>query len=218
MRWRRIVSGTTLRIPILPTNIASNPIRLSLLLLGMLFSADAAYADARADVQRAFGQVLAAGGFRGYAQGRMFGPAAPVVSGEIDVVLPDRIAASTDNLEFIAIGDRAWISTLGVWAAVDRSLVPVTAFDVAAMRKSVDSIRDVVLEGTAKTQQCDAHVYRFRANGNLPGAPANGDLRAWICDANGRPARLDATDARTRERVVFDFDWTRHPVVRAPDR
>lgn len=175
-------------------------------------------ADARADVQHALDQVLAAGGFRGYAQGRVFGPEMPSMAGEIDVILPDRIHASTDSLEFITIGDRAWISTLGVWAAVDRSLVPVTAFDVGAMRKAIASIHDAIFEGTAKTQQCPARVYRFRANGNLPGASANGDLRAWICDVSGRPARIEAIDGRTRERVTFDFDWARRPDVRPPAR
>ena len=179
---------------------------------------DSRSTEPRSDVQRAFEQILAAGGFRGYAQGRVFGAGLPAMAGDVDVVLPDRIHASTDDIEFIAIGDQAWISTLGVWAAVDRSLVPVTAFDVAAMRKAIASIRDATIEGTAKTQQCAAHVYRFRANGSLPGAAANGDLRAWICDTNGKPARLEATDARTHERVIFDFDWSHRPDVRPPRR
>lgn len=175
------------------------------------------HADPRAEVQGAFEQVLAAGGFRGYAQGQVFGSELPPMSGDVDVVLPDRIHASTDNLEFIAIGEHAWISTLGVWAAVDRSMVPVTAFDMAAMRRAIGSIRDAQLEGTAKTRQCAARVYRFHASGNLPGAPANGDLRAWICENGGKPARLEASNARTREKVVFDFDWSRRPSVRAPE-
>ena len=177
-----------------------------------------AHADPRAELQRAFDQVISTGGFRGYAQGRVFGPDLPAMAGEIDVILPDRIHANTENLEFITIGGHAWISTLGVWAAVDRSLVPATAFDIPAMRKAIASIHDAVVEGTAKTQQCAAHVYRFRANGNLPGAPANGDLRAWICDATGKPSRLEAADARTRERVIFDFDWSQRPDVRPPGR
>jgi len=190
----------------------------SLLCASAIGQADQRVVDPRAAVQHAFDQVIDAGGFRGYAQGRVFGPELPAMAGEIDVILPDRIHASTDNLEFITIGERAWISTLGVWAAVDRSFVPATAFDIPGMRKAVASIHDAVLEGTAKTQQCMAHVYRFRAKGNLPGSAANGDLRTWICDTSGKPSRLEAVDARTRERVIFDFDWTRRPDVRAPGR
>lgn len=92
-----------------------------------------AHADPRADVQRAFEQVLAAGGFRAYAQGHLFGPQLPAMSGDVDVVFPDRIHARTDAMEFIALPDRAWIRALGVWTATDRSLLPVTGFDRAAM-------------------------------------------------------------------------------------
>lgn len=189
----------------------------TVLALCLLCAAAVARADARTDVQHAFDRVIAAGGFRGYAQGRVFGADLPPMAGEVDVILPDRVHASTDRLEFIAIGGRAWISTMGIWAAVDRSFAPVTAFDVPAMRRAIASIHDTNLEGTARTAQCVAHVYRFRASGNLPGAPASGDLRAWICDATGWPARLEATDARTRERVIFDFDWTRRPDVHPPE-
>ncbi|MEP6940539.1 MAG: hypothetical protein ABI846_12315 [Rudaea sp.] len=189
----------------------------SALVIFLALAASGVHADPRDEVQRAFEQVLVAGGFRGYAQGQVFGAGLPAVSGDVDVLLPDRIHASTDNLEFIVIGERAWISTLGVWAAVDRSMVPVTAFDVAAMRKAIASIRDVALDGTAKTQQCPARVYRFHASGNLPGAPANGELKIWICDIGGKPARLEASNARTREHVVFDFDWSRRPAVRPPN-
>jgi len=187
-------------------------------LVGLLGLAAAvqAHADPRADVQRAFEQVISAGGFRGYAQGRIFGPSLPVMAGEIEVVFSDRIHASTDEMEFIAIGERAWISALGVWSTVDRSLVPVTAFDMAAMRRAIATIRDARIESSSKTTQCTAQVYRFRASGKLPGANADGDLRAWICDGSGRLARLEATDARSGERVILDLDWSRRAAVLAP--
>ena len=176
----------------------------------------AASAGSDTDVRRAFSLILDTGGFRGYAQGRVFGPQLPAMAGDVDVIFPDRIHASTDDLEFIAIGAHAWISTLGVWAAVDRSLVPVTAFDMTALRKAIASITNATLEGSAKTAGCAARVYRFRANGNLPGTAANGDLRAWICEASGKLSRVEAIDARTHERVIFDFDWSRRPDVRPP--
>jgi hypothetical protein len=188
------------------------------LLAGLLGIAVAmqAHADARGEVQRAFEQVVDAGGFRGYAQGRLFGPALPAMAGEIEVVFPDRIHASTDQMEFVAIGERAWINALGVWSAVDRSLVPVTAFDMAAMRRAIATIRDARVVSASKTSQCAAQVYRFRASGKLPGSNADGDLRAWICNGSGRLARLEATDARSGERVILDLDWSRRPGVRAP--
>ena len=184
-------------------------------LLG-LGAAMQAHADARSEVQRAFEQVVDAGGFRGYAQGRLFGPALPAMAGEIEVVFPDRIHASTDEMEFVAIGERAWINALGVWTTVDRGLVPVTTFDMAAMRRAIATIRDARVESTSKTSQCQAQVYRFRASGKLPGSNADGDLRAWICDGSGRIARIEATDARSGERVIVDFDWSRRAAVRAP--
>ena len=122
-----------------------------------------AHADARSEVQRAFEQVVDSGGFRGYAQGHVFGPVLPAMAGEIEVVFPDRIHASTDQMEFVTIGERAWLNTLGVWTAVDRSLVPVTAFDMAAMRRAIASIRDARVASASKTSQCAAQVYRFRA-------------------------------------------------------
>jgi hypothetical protein len=184
-------------------------------LLG-LGAAMQAHADACSDVQRAFERVVDAGGFRGYAQGRLFGPALPAMAGEIEVVFPDRIHASTEQMEFVAIGQRAWINALGMWSVVDRGLVPVTAFDMAAMRRAIATIRDARIESTAKTSQCQAQVYRFRASGKLPGSNADGDLRAWICDGSGRIVRVEATDARSGERVILDFDWSRRAAVSAP--
>ncbi len=175
-----------------------------------------AHADPRASVQHAFEAVLAAGGFRGYAQGQVFGPGLPSMSGEVEVVFPDRIHVRTEQLEFIALPQSAWINTFGVWTQTDRALLPVTAFDIKAMRQAIASIKDVQVEGTAKTSQCLAHVYRFRSSGRLPGSGGDGDLRTWLCDDSGRPARLEATDAHSAERVVVDFDWSRRADVRAP--
>jgi hypothetical protein len=186
-----------------------------IVLLG-LAAVTQAHADPRADVQRAFDQVMAAGGFRGYAQGRVLGPSLPAMAGEIEVVFPDRIHASTDQMEFVAIGAQAWIKAFGVWSAVDRSLVPVTAFDMAAMHRAIATIHDARIESTSQTSQCPAQIYRFRASGKLPGANADGDLRAWICDGSGRLARLEAADARSGEHVILDLDWSHRASVRAP--
>lgn len=186
-----------------------------LIFLCVLFAAPS-HADPRAIVQRAFDGVLAAGGFRGQAQGHVFGPQLPALSGDVEVVFPDRIHVRTDEVEFIALPERAWINTFGIWVPTDRELLPITAFDTAAMRQAIVSIRDVREEGMAKTSQCAAHVYRFRSSGRLPGAGAEGELRTWLCDDSGRPARLEATDARSGEHVIFDFDWSRRAQVRAP--
>jgi len=175
-----------------------------------------AHADPRTTVQRAFESVLAAGGFRGYAQGHVFGPGLPAMSGEVEVVFPDRIHVRTEQLEFIALPQSAWINTFGIWTQTDRALLPVTAFDIAAIRQAIASITDVRVDGTAKTSQCSAHVYRFRSSGRLPGAGGDGDLRAWLCDGSGRPARLEAKDIKSAERVIVDFDWSRRADVRAP--
>jgi hypothetical protein len=127
-----------------------------------------AWADARTDVQAAFQRVIAAGGFRAHAEGRVFGPDLPPVSGEIEAVFPDRIHARTDTMEFIITREGAWVSAFGVWTPADRSLLPVTAFDPASMRQAVASIRDVREEGRAGLRQCASRVYRFRASGQLP--------------------------------------------------
>jgi hypothetical protein len=190
-------------------------VKTALALLCLLAIA-AAHADPRADVQRAFDGVLAAGGFRGYAQGRVFGPGLPALSGEVDVLFPDRIHVRTDEIEFIALPERAWINAFGLWAPTDRSLLPVTAFDTAAMRQAIASISNVRIEGTAKTSHCAAHVYRFHSSGRLPGAGGEGDLRTWLCDDSGRPARLEAVDSQSAEKLVFDFDWAHRPDVSAP--
>jgi hypothetical protein len=188
------------------------------ILLACLLPMASAHADPRATVQRAFESVLAAGGFRGQAEGRVFGPGMPAMSGQVDVVFPDRIHVRSGELEFIASHDRAWLNTFGFWTPTDRGLVPVTAFDMGAMQRAIASIRDVRLEGTSATRQCAAHVYHFHSHGRLPGAGGEGDLRVWLCDGNGRLARLEATDTSSSERLVFDFDWTRRPDVRVPDQ
>ena len=176
-----------------------------------------ARADARADVEASLQTVMAAGGFRGHAQGHVFGPDLPAVSGEIDVVFPGRMHARTDTMEFIVTPGGAWLSAFGMWTPADPSLLPVTAFDAGAMRKAIASIHDAVEEGTSRTSQCPARVYRFRAAGQLPGANADGAVRLWVCDGSGKPARLEATDAGDGGRVIFDFDWTRRPHVEAPE-
>lgn len=186
------------------------------LLLLCTLAAAPAHADPRATVQHAFNSLLAAGGFRAYAQGHVFGPDVPALSGDVEVVFPDRIHVRTNEIEFIAMPEHAWINTFGVWLPTDRDLLPITAFDAPAMRQAIASIRDVHIEGTAKTKQCPAHVYRFRSSGRLPVAGADGDLRAWLCDDSGRPARLEATDAHSGQRLIVDFDWARRAEVRAP--
>lgn len=176
-----------------------------------------AHADARADVEASLQTVMAAGGFRGHAQGHVFGPDLPAASGEIDVVFPGRVHARTDTMEFIVTPGGAWLSAFGMWTPADPSLLPVTAFDVVAMRKAIASIHDVVEEGTSRTSQCPARVYRFRASGQLPGANADGAVRLWMCDGSGKPARLEAIDTGDGGRVIFDFDWTRRAHVEAPE-
>jgi len=176
-----------------------------------------AHADARDEVQRSLEQVVAAGGFRAHANGHVFGPELPAMSGDIEVVFPDRIHARTDELEFVILPGHAWLSAFGVWTPTDPSMLPVTTFDPAAMRKAIASIRDVREEGTSTTSQCKSRVYRFRASGQLPGANADGDVRLWVCDGSGRPARLEATDAHGGDRLSLDFDWSRPARVVAPD-
>jgi len=179
-------------------------------------AASHAQADPRENVQRAFDMVLSAGGFRGSAQGNVFGPGLPPLSGEVEVVFPDRIHVRSEAIEFIALPESAWINTFGIWTETDRSLLPVTAFDLKAMRQAIASVRDVRVEGTAKTRQCAAHVYRFHSSGRLPGAGAEGDLRAWLCDDSGRLARVEATDTGNADHLVVDFDFSRRADVRAP--
>jgi len=213
---RRVRNGAFINgIGYLVDAAAGVPVKSLAALLCLLVSMQA-NADPRATVQHAFESVMAAGGFRGYAQGHVFGPGLPALSGEVEVVFPDRIHVRTEQLEFIALRQSAWINTFGVWTQTDRALLPVTAFDIAAMRQAIASIRDVKAEGTAKTSQCAAHVYRFRSSGRLPGSGGDGDLRAWLCDDSGRPARLEATDTHSAERVIVDFDWSRRADVRAP--
>jgi hypothetical protein len=182
------------------------------------FAPAAAWADARTNVQASLEQVVAAGGFRAHADGHVFGPDLPAMAGEIEVVFPDRIHARTDQLEFVVTPGGAWLSAFGVWTPTDRSMLPVTAFDPVAMRKAIASIRDVREEGTSRTAQCASRVYRFRASGQLPGANADGDVRFWVCDGNGRPARLEAVDAGAGagDRLSLDFDWSRRAKVVAP--
>jgi hypothetical protein len=174
-----------------------------------------AHADALADVQASLEGVVAAGGFRAHVEGQAFGPDAPPISGDVDVIFPDRIHARTDTIEFVVTPSGAWVSLLGVWTPADRSMLPVTAFDAKAMRKAIASIRDVRETGRARTSQCPARVFTFTASGQLPGARANGAMKLWACDGNGRPARLEATDARGGT-VVIDFDWTHKPRVVEP--
>ena len=98
-----------------------------------------ARADARADVQASLEGVVAAGGFRAYVEGHAFGPDVPAVSGEVDVIFPNRIHARTDTIEFVVTPSGAWVSLLGVWTPADRSMIPVTAFDPKAMRIALDA-------------------------------------------------------------------------------
>jgi hypothetical protein len=41
-------------------------------------------------------------------------------------------------------------------------------------------------------------------------------MRAWLCDGSGRPARVEAVDTRSAEKLVFEFDWAHRPDVRPP--
>lgn len=192
----------------------------SIVLCGLFLaglSSGAARADAQADVRLAFEKVLAEGGFRGHVSGQVFGPGTPAVSGEIDALFPDRIHLQDETLEFITTPDGAWISALGYWTPVDRSLLPVTAFDMASMRSAIASISDVRDEGRATSASCsDLRVYAFEASGQLPGTTADGKVRLWVCQGDGRPSRIQASDA-SDQQVIIDFDWTRLPRIDAPN-
>jgi hypothetical protein len=177
----------------------------------------AARADPRADVQQALERIVAAGGFRAEVTGAVFGPGTPATSGTIDVLFPDRIHARTEVIDFITTPEGAWINLFGVWTPVDRDRIPVTAFSRSAMRKAIASIGDVRAEGTIMTNRCEEHIYRFRASGQLPGATADGDARIWVCANDGRPAKLEATDAASGGRINLAFDWSRRPEVEAPE-
>ncbi|HJU38737.1 MAG TPA: hypothetical protein VJ724_04135 [Tahibacter sp.] len=182
-----------------------------------LFFSASAHADARLDVQHALERVVAAGGFHARVSGRVFGAALPPTSGEIDVVFPDKIHARTDVVDFIARPDGVWVNAFGVWAPVDRDAIPVTAFAPAEMRRAIASIRDVHPAGSVMTAECQQNVYRFRATGQLPGAVANGDARIWICERDGRPAKIEASSA-ANGAVTVVFDWSRRPEVESPER
>ncbi|MEP6881303.1 MAG: hypothetical protein ABI866_04880 [Dokdonella sp.] len=185
------------------------------LLIGGLIAADA-HADAQADVRQAFAKILADGGFRGHVTGNVFGPGTPEVSGEIDALFPDRIHLQGDELEFIVTADGAWISAFGLWVPTDRSLLPVTGFDMVSMRKAISSISGVRDEGRAKSSSCnDLRVYTFDASGQLPGTFANGRVRLWVCQRDGRASRIDASES-TDQHVIIDFDWSHRPQVVAP--
>ncbi|MEO7936875.1 MAG: hypothetical protein ABIR27_11505 [Dokdonella sp.] len=191
----------------------------SIFLFGFLLvvasSADA-HADAQADVRQAFGKVLADGGFRGHVTGNVFGPGTPQVSGEIDAIFPDRIRLQGEELEFIVTAEGAWTSALGLWVPTDRSLLPVTGFDMVSMRRAIASISGVRDEGRAKSPSCnDLRVYSFAASGQLPGTFANGKVRLWVCQRDGRPSRIDASES-TDQHVIIDFDWSHRPQVVAP--
>jgi outer membrane lipoprotein-sorting protein len=174
-----------------------------------------AMADARSDVQTALTRIVDDGGFHARVQGHVFGPDVAPVSGEVDVIFPDRAHVRSESLEFIVIGEGAWVSAFDYWAPTSREMLPVTAFDPPAMRKAIAAIRDVKEEGSAKTATCPARVYRFEASGSLPGADAEGEVRLWVCESDRRAARLEAKD-RDGQRVVVDFDRSRRPVVTAP--
>lgn len=185
--------------------------------MAMLALPLAARADPRADVQQALERIVAAGGFRANVTGAVFGPGTPATSGTIDVLFPDRIHARTEVIDFITTPEGAWINLFGVWTPVDRDRIPVTAFSRSAMRKAIASIGDVRAEGTVMTNRCEEHIYRFRASGQLPGATADGDAKIWVCANDGRPVKLEATDATSGGRINLAFDWSRRPEVEAPE-
>jgi hypothetical protein len=176
-----------------------------------------AAADPRADVQQALERIVAGGGFRADVTGAVFGPGTPATSGTIDVVFPDRIHARTEMIDFITMPEGAWINLFGVWTPVDPDRIPVTAFSRGAMRKAIASIGEVRTEGSVMTNRCEERIYGFHATGQLPGANADGDARIWICASDGRPVKLEATDAASGGRIKLTFDWSRTPSVEAPD-
>jgi hypothetical protein len=189
----------------------------TLLAATMLALPLAAMADPRTDVQRALERIVASGGFHADVNGAVFGPGTPATSGTIDVVFPDRIHARTEMIDFITTPEGAWINLFGAWTPVDSDRIPVTAFSRAAMRKAIASIADVRAVGTVMTNRCEERIYSFRASGQLPGATADGDARIWICANDGRPVKLEATDAASGGRINLSFDWSRPARVEAPE-
>lgn len=179
-----------------------------------LGAASLAHADARSEVQAALTRIVDDGGFHARVEGHLFGPELAPVSGEVDVIFPDRAHVRGEGLEFIVSGEDAWVAALGYWTPTNRERLPVTVFDPAAMRKAIAGVRDVVDEGQATLAACPARVYRFRASGSLPGADADGEARVWVCTKDRRAARLQARSGG--QRVTVEFDRARRPVVATP--
>jgi hypothetical protein len=188
----------------------------SIVVAAAALAASIAHADPRTDVQGALTRIVDAGGFVAHVNGHVFGPGLPVTSGDIDVLFPDRIHARTETIDAVMTPAGAWVNLFGAWTEVDREQIPVTAFSPSAMRKAIASIDGVRAEGSVMTTACEQRIYRFRANGQLPGAQANGDVRLWICDKDGKPERLEATDAESGAKINVVFDWSRRPLVEAP--
>lgn len=188
-----------------------------LILAAAATASSAAALDPRVEVQEALGRIVAARGFVAHVSGHVFGPGLPATAGDIDVLFPDRIHARTETIDFVATPAGAWVNLFGVWTEVDRDQIPATAFAPGAMRKAIASIDGVRVEGSVMTTACEQRIYRFRATGQLPGARANGDVRLWVCDKDGRPAKLEATDAQSGAKINVAFDWSRAPVVQAPE-
>ncbi|HVT31854.1 MAG TPA: hypothetical protein VHE32_04370 [Rhodanobacteraceae bacterium] len=185
-------------------------------LMGAFAFPPCASADARTDVQDALERIVAAGGFRANVSGPVFGPGMPPTSGTIEVVFPDRIRARTGLIDFVTLPSGAWIDVLGVWTPVTRDAIPVTAFSVAGIERTIASVRDVREEGRVRSPSCELRVYRFRASGQLPGAMADGDAKIWICPLDGLPSKIEADDA-DGGRLVVAFDWSRPARVEAPE-
>ena len=107
-----------------------------LMLFLCALAASPASADPRADLQRAFEGVLAAGGFRGRAGPRAFGPGLPPLAGEVDAVSGSH--SRTNRRDRVHRPTTAPGSTRSAsWTPTDRSPLPVTTFDMAATRRAI---------------------------------------------------------------------------------
>ncbi len=71
---------------------------------------------------------------------------------------------------------------------------------------------------------CAQQIYRIPRRRTVAGRDANGDVRIWICETNGKPARLEAIDATTARASSRSSTgraaraWTRRTRINAPCR
>lgn len=189
----------------------------SALLVASLFCLSAAApvrADVRDEVITAFRKAMAEDSYRMSLE--VANKRGPVLA-QIDVQLPNRFHLSSNEVEFISIGNVAYIHAGGRWTqvAVDMSS-QLQGFRITDLEPVAGALADGEARPDEDVKGCKSRVYRYLTTSTIAGRSSQDQAELAVCQISGLPVRLRSSPIKKGEAVTIHYDYDANVDIRVP--